>query len=57
MASEQQFDELLYDGQTASKSQTFVFVTGWFFKSVNSCLMIRFYLNGFLQVVSFSNVL
>ena len=56
--SEQQFDELLYGGQTASKSQTLVFVMDWFSKTVNSCVIIRFFqFNGFLQVVSFSNVL
>jgi len=30
----------------------------WFSKTVNSCVIIRFFqFNGFLQVVSFSNVL
>lgn len=55
MPSKQQLDELLCNGQTASKSQSFVFVIGWVFKSVNYSVI--FQLSAFLQVVSSSNVL
>lgn len=56
MPSEQQFDELPY--AKLLQSQTFVFVIGWFFKSVNTYVMIRFFqLNGFLRCLLFKCII